>query len=74
MKAHRWVAVLGLAVLLIETAYFGWNWTAQSRAEQVWDWFGAMLVLQWPFAACVRMYQRMDAFLSDAEAATKGKP
>lgn len=38
------IATLGLAICLIETALFGWNWKAESGAERFWDTLSLILV------------------------------
>ena len=35
---HTWRILIGAWVLnLITTGYYGWNMTAQSRGEEIWD-------------------------------------
>lgn len=40
-----WFIRVGVVVWFVETWYFGWNLTAQSRAEVVWDYIVAALML-----------------------------
>ncbi|QYK61814.1 hypothetical protein [Paenibacillus sp. S25] len=40
-KQHKFgwkILVIGFFLNIIETAYFGWNATPQSKAEIVWDY------------------------------------
>lgn len=43
VNVHRFL--LGVGVWLAETAYFGWNLTAQSRAEHWMDLFSLFLMI-----------------------------
>lgn len=36
---------LGVTIWFVETAAFGWNWTAQTPAEKFWDSLATLLVL-----------------------------
>ncbi len=43
-RKHAILIGLGLAIWLIETAFFGWNWTAHSSAERFWDTVSGVLL------------------------------
>lgn len=42
------ITIIGIALWLIETAYFGWNSKAQSTPEKMFDAIGWLLII-WGF-------------------------
>ncbi|WP_043890725.1 hypothetical protein [Paenibacillus sp. Aloe-11] len=62
MNSHRqyklgWkILVAGFLINIIETAYFGWNATPQSKAEIIWDYI-TMFIMGWG------IYLVTDAFI-----------
>ena len=44
-QIYRLILSLGLILWILETAYFGWNMTAQSGAERVFDIITSIAVL-----------------------------
>lgn len=45
MNKYDWFVVVGLLIWLGETAFFGFNTTAQSGAEKMFDTFSQVLIL-----------------------------
>lgn len=48
------ILLIGFTVHILSNAYFGWNETAQSGAERVWDYIWMGLVSFGGFGVCVR--------------------
>ena len=73
----RWqytaLSLLGVVFLFIETAYFGFNWTAQSHAERVCDIVGAGCVVLGVGMNISALAGRLDMFLRTQEEQQKGK-
>lgn len=55
-KRHEYTLMLwiGIIVFIVSNQYFGWNKTAQSGAERVWDLIWQILVIFGGFGVAVR--------------------
>jgi len=53
------IVILSLVVQLIQTAYFGWNWTPQSGSERMWDCVCRLLTI-FGFVLTFRIETRHD--------------
>lgn len=50
--------LFGILIFILSNQYFGWNRTAQSGAEKVWDFIWQALVLYGGFGLAVAMIIR----------------